>query len=351
MVLFSASFLSFSLHKMLRADSRFTFLAEYFDPQASMVRQYQLVYYSNDQTIEMYDIKNKRVFLKRCPYPSLDQKELFVGSTITIFSRQLKLVAFGDESTTQHFAANAGEFFLIIYGAGLLQAGNIVAQLSNQEVRVANIRLVDLAPGAAKELQVSPRCYILQASGNDAWKKADELHNRNPTITRVFTDASDCSLLREIGFHSTAATAVMKNCSVCVIKPHAINSGHAGPILQRLLDEGFEVSALGMFTLSPADAEDFLEVYKGVVPEHKRLVEQCASAPCWAIEVRAENAVASLRAVCGPHDPEICHVLFPHTIRSKFGLDRALNGVHCTDLEEDGPLESEFFFSLMLNKA
>lgn len=331
-------------------DQRFTFLAEYFDAQASMVRQYQLIYHAGDQTIEMYDIKNKRVFLKRCPYPSLDQKELFVGSTVTVYSRQLKLSAFGDEATTQHFAANAGEFFFIIHSGGLNHAGEIVTHLSAQDIRVANIRLVDLAPAAAKELQVSSRCYIVQASGNDAVKKADDLLKRFPSFVRVFIDASDCALLNQIGFGSGATTAVMKNCAVCVIKPHAINSGFAGAILQRLLDEGFEVSALAMFTLSTADAEDFLEVYKGVVPEYKRLVEQCASAPCWAVEVRAENAVNALRAVCGPHDPEICHVLFPHTIRSKFGIDRTRNGVHCTDLVEDGPLESEFFFSLMLNK-
>lgn len=336
---------------MSSREPRFTFIADYFDVQANIVRQYQMIYYTTDQTIEMYDIKNKRIFLKRCPYPSLDQKELFVGSTITVFSRQLKLSAYGDEATNRHFAANAGEFFLIIHGSGLKNAGDILTQMSTQEIRVANIRLVDLAPTAARELQVSQRCYVIQASGNDALKKAEELQTQFPQTTRVFSDASDCALLQEIAFVPGVTTAVMKNCAVCVIKPHAINSGHAGSILQRLLDEGFDVSALAMFTLTTADAEDFLEVYKGVVPEHKKLVEQCASAACWAIEVRAENAVTALRAVCGPHDPEICHVLFPHTLRSKYGFDRTRNAVHCTDLEEDGPLESEFFFSLMLNKA
>ena len=120
--------------------------------------------------------------------------------------------------------------------------------------------------------------------------------------------------------------------------------------MQRILDEGFDVTALGMFSLTTADCEDFFEVYNGVVPEYKKLVEHCSSAAVWAIEVQAENAVAALRAVCGPHDPEICHVLFPHTIRAKFGSDRVRNAVHCTDLAEDGPLESEFFFSLLLNK-
>ena len=336
---------------MANRDSRFTFIADYFDPQANMVRQYQLHYFTNDQTIEMYDIKNKRIFLKRCPYPSLDQKELFVGSTVTIFSRPLKLSAYGDVATTQHFAANAGEFCFLIHGPGLKKAGSIISHATSQEVRIANIRLVDVAPNAARELQISTtRCIAIQASSGEALKRAEDLQKTFSSQIRVFLDAADCALIRDVCFSPGPSTAVQKNCAVCVIKPHAINSGHAGTILQRLIDEGFDITALGMFLLSMADAEDFLEVYKGVVPEYRKLVDQCSSAACWAIEVRAENAVAALRAVCGPHDPEVCHVLFPHTIRSMFGTDRARNAVHCTDLAEDGPLESEFFFSLMLNK-
>jgi len=45
-------------------------------------------------------------------------------------------------------------------------------------------------------------------------------------------------------------------------------------------------------------------------------------------------------------DPEIAKSLRPRTIRAKFGESRAANAVHCTDLEEDGVLEVEYFFSI-----
>ena len=47
----------------------------------------------------------------------------------------------------------------------------------------------------------------------------------------------------------------------------------------------------------------------------------------------------AFRAVCGPHDPEIARNIRPGTLRAKLGLDRVKNGVHCTDLPEDGVLE------------
>lgn len=45
------------------------------------------MYYHNDNTIEMHDLKNRRVFLKRCEYPSISLNDLFIGSIVNIYSR------------------------------------------------------------------------------------------------------------------------------------------------------------------------------------------------------------------------------------------------------------------------
>jgi len=46
-------------------------------------------------------------------------------------------------------------------------------------------------------------------------------------------------------------------------------------------------------------------------------------------------------------DPQIGQTLRKETLRAKFGQTKELNAVHCTDLEEDGVLESEYFFSIL----
>ena len=40
-----------------------------------------------------------------------------------------------------------------------------------------------------------------------------------------------------------------------------------------------------MFNLDRANAEEFLEVYKGVVTEYSQMVTELCSGPCLAIEV------------------------------------------------------------------
>jgi nucleoside-diphosphate kinase len=105
-----------------------------------------------------------------------------------------------------------------------------------------------------------------------------------------------------------------------------------------------------MFYLDKPTAEEFFEVYKGVLPEFIPLVEHMTSGPCIVLEVRQENVVQTFRQLVGPHDPEIAKCLRPNTLRAKFGSDRVRNAIHCTDLPEDGVLETEYFFNIMQSR-
>ena len=107
------------------------------------------------------------------------------------------------------------------------------------------------------------------------------------------------------------------------------------------------MSALELFQLDEAAAKEFLEVYQGVVPEYNDMVLEMCTGPCVALEVRAENAVMTFRETAGPWDVEMAKELRPKTLRAKFGVDRVHNGVHCTDLPEDGALECAYFFDLL----
>jgi len=105
-----------------------------------------------------------------------------------------------------------------------------------------------------------------------------------------------------------------------------------------------------MFYLDKTTAEEFFEVYKGVLPEYSAIIEHVICGPVIAMEIRQENVVNSLRSLVGPHDPEIAKVLRPNTLRALFGKDRVKNAVHCTDLAEDGVLEVQYFFELLQDK-
>lgn len=57
--------------------------------------------------------------------------------------------------------------------------------------------------------------------------------------------------------------------------------------------------------------------------------------------------MARFRETAGPWDVEMAKELRPDSIRGVFGETSVRSGVHCTDLVEDGPAESRFFFELL----
>ena len=81
-------------------------------------------------------------------------------------------------------------------------------------------------------------------------------------------------------------TAAFNNCTCCVIKPHIVQEGLAGQVIDMILQEGFEISSMEMFHLNKPTAEEFFEVYKGVLPEFPSMIEHMTIGPCIVLEVR-----------------------------------------------------------------
>jgi nucleoside-diphosphate kinase len=149
-----------------------------------------------------------------------------------------------------------------------------------------------------------------------------------------------------------------------------VSEGTYPDIIESIVASGFNINTLELFYMDKNEATEFLEVYKGVVPEYHGLVEQLSSGTCIVLEIaklgnsqknvkgsleeqKEENdsVVNEFRAFTGPSDPVIARTLRPNTLRAKFGANKIKNAVHCTDLPEDGVLESEFFFNIMQAKG
>jgi len=81
-------------------------------------------------------------------------------------------------------------------------------------------------------------------------------------------------------------TAVLNNCSLCIIKPHIIRDGQLGQVIDMILQAGFEISACEMFNLSRSTIEEFYSVYKGVLPEYLPVIEAFSNGACVALEIR-----------------------------------------------------------------
>jgi nucleoside diphosphate kinase len=151
-------------------------------------------------------------------------------------------------------------------------------------------------------------------------------------------------------FSQFGNTASLSNNTLCILKPHTITAGFHGKILDKIIEHGFEISAMEMFSVERANAEEFFEVYKGVVPEYNAMVAELISGKCIALEVTkgsVQDVVEEFRTIVGPADPGIARYIRPNSLRATFGVDKVKNALHCTDLSEDGGLEAEYFFRIL----
>lgn len=335
----------------------FTFKLSWFEPMAGISREYVLSYFvapskgSRPNELSIYDVKFKKVFLKRVPYPSVTLSDLYKGSIVTIFSRQYEIAEYGDSKTRQTFEASRGRIVVALPPAAYPVFGLVLQEASNEQLSIANLKT--LSAGASSDGSEAIQ-MLVEFVGDDieqAWERAE---NRVPGLAGLLQEPGGGVMAPNektaSAFKSPDSTATFDHCALCIIKPHAVKAGFTGTIIETLIQNNFQLTAAQVFHLTRVEAENFLEVYKGVVgnSEYSELTMDLASGPLVAVEVQGgPGCVSRLRELCGPHDVEIARALRPNTLRSRYGVNNVQNAVHCTDLEEDGALESQFFFDIV----
>jgi nucleoside-diphosphate kinase len=377
-------------------ESTCAFVANCVEPSTSFVSQYILSYWDSDHSVSMYDTKNKRMFLKRTiPSEKINLGMLYIGANVTVCSRPLRIVDFGDASTRRKFASVRGSSVVLVKPNAYHDAGKVVQMLYDADLAVGRMRMVRwtaeeagaflglgssasaASSSAASASAESPSALskdhmlAIEVAGEDIISRTHEVVG--PSSPSDAREAAPRSIRAMLGGASRAdnvvftspdmetaakqvahiferrypTTAVYNNCSLLLIRPHAVVAKQTGAIIDSVLRSELEVSAVRSMALSRDEAADLLEPYKGVVPDFERWVKELSSGPCVAVEVRGDMAVHRLRELAGPHDSVLAKALRPDTLRARFGVDSTMNAVHVTDIEVDGPLECKFIFHVL----
>jgi nucleoside-diphosphate kinase len=128
--------------------------------------------------------------------------------------------------------------------------------------------------------------------------------------------------------------------TLAIIKPDAVENGHAGAIIDRIIKEGFRIRAMKLTRLTKAEAEGFYAVHNGR-PFFEELTAFMSSGPCIPIVLEKENAVAGWRELIGATDPAEAA---EGTIRKQFAESKGRNATHGSDSTENGRIEANYFF-------
>ncbi|CAH0405301.1 unnamed protein product [Chilo suppressalis] len=372
---------------------KYSFIGEWYDNQASLIRRFNVFYYPTDDTLEMFDLKNRKTFVRRVKVNGINLESFYIGSTLYILGRLIKIVDFACEDTRNKLQKDMQVTFALIKPIPTKTAGKIFNHLHDQGLRVTRMKKARLTAEDIHQLfrkmlsdptfpflleyLTGQLAYGLELVGKGAVSILIEtlgdgdpmkatagtirsLYGSDPVRNCMHAAASQEDAVEDIEYffpppplRSTRLrlTATLSNCTLCIVKPHAIREGKLGATLEAIDEGGFEVTAINMFMVENINAAEFYEVYKGIVPEYKGMVEELSSGPCVAMEIVAKDKTVTtaveFRKLVGPSDPEIARLLRPHTLRAKLGNTKVQNAIHCSDLAEDGLLEVEYFFKIL----
>ena len=370
------------------SDERYAFSSEWYDPNASLIRRYQLLFYPADNTVEMFDVKNRRLFLKRSKCPHIQIRDLFIGAVVNIHSRQLTITGFADEFTAKKLKFKKEKTLGLIKPDGVPKMGEILGRVSEEGFILTQLKMVQLSQKEAEQFYAEHvnqpffttlvdyvtkgPVVAFEVMGENAVSRWREV--LGPTDSSLARQEAPRSIRAQFGVDKTrnachgsdsaeaaareaefffsskqhlTNTAQLGDCTLGIVKPHAVLEGVTGPIMKSIASSGLEITAVQLHNMETANAREFYEIYKGVVAEYNQMVDEITSGPCVAMEVSGENAQAAFRELVGPTDPELARHLCPNTLRAKHGKDKIKNALHCTDLPEDSTLEVEYFFKIL----
>jgi len=81
------------------------------------------------------------MFIKRMACPGLTIRELYIGSIINVYSRQLKLIEYGDLFTQRKFEAQSEKTFAMIKPDCYTQTGQIIDAIFRNGFTISKLKM------------------------------------------------------------------------------------------------------------------------------------------------------------------------------------------------------------------
>ncbi len=126
-----------------------------------------------------------------------------------------------------------------------------------------------------------------------------------------------------------------------IIKPDAVRARLAGRIIQRIEDEGFQIRAMRLVSLSKREAEGFYAVHRER-PFFSSLTAFMSSGPAVVLALEAPDAIRKWRTLMGATDPAKADA---GTLRKEFGQSIENNATHGSDAPDTAAFELSYFFT------
>jgi nucleoside-diphosphate kinase len=323
------------------------FECQWFDEISGQLNKLYLKYYLDDNTIEI--LTDTRTFLARIYYPDVTVTDLFLGNSITVYNRLITIKGYCNEATTRYMESREIHFLVVIGSEGLSNVGRILQLAKQHKLITGKLKSIgqDMPDVGARSGDILLQVVGYDGAESQKYIPAVESLGKFVTCTAISSDDMIATMSRK----SALVTSDGEACTMCLIQPHIMRDQKSGEVIDAILAEGYDISAIMSVHFTNTYAEELFDVYKEILPKYTEFIENVTSSPCLALKITSNNyghrLVENFREFCGPLNPELAATLRKGSLRARFGEGYATNAVHCTDLQEDAHTEVRFIFETL----
>ena len=343
-----------------------SFIAEWYDPHPQITKKFFVRYFVSTHEIEMKDVSNGRKFLKRTKLPpTIKRIDFNVGNNISLFSRDMNFIDYGDSSTRLELQKE-NEVTVIVASIDPRFLGCFVKYFEEKGFTVTSIKNFLLEDHKQKDnfkalfgIKVHSGERINLSISVKGSNSIQRCYDDKPVLLKTFGEISCASSEQEASDYLAVLDGIetqniyqdISDSTCCIIKRHVIQSRQVGSVIDYILSTSFKVRSIYLVNLNTLLTEEFYGAYKGVLKNYNDVVNSF-NGPAVALQIYDcgnEGVVQRFRELSGPWDANIAKEINPDSIRAKFGICAANNAIHCTDLDSDAPYELAYFFDILAN--
>ncbi|VEN55774.1 unnamed protein product [Callosobruchus maculatus] len=120
---------------------KLSFVAEWHDYNSGYHKNFVVNYYPSDNTLDIFDKDLDRLYLKRTTMDSLDYNDMYVGNTIRVYGRQIKLTDYADCKTKSIVSKTKERTFAILTPCVIDKLGEIITQIQEHGFHINRMRM------------------------------------------------------------------------------------------------------------------------------------------------------------------------------------------------------------------
>ncbi|KYN08336.1 Nucleoside diphosphate kinase 7 [Cyphomyrmex costatus] len=249
---------------------RYVFEAEWYDKVACILKKFYLYYYPSDNTVELFDLKTRKTFLRRTTCEGIKAKDFYVGSVITIFSRCIKITDYADACTKTKLETQLQKVFVLLKPDVIDKMGEILKMIINCDFHITNLKMIRLTAD-----DIAESCFIEK----DVVDKTSVINYliSGPVVALELLGGNGITRWQELAGPE--------------------DSNHARLTAASSLRARYGKDEIHNAVYGSKDSETVMQA----------MVAELQSGPCIVLEVNCKNEspniVADFRNLCGPMDP------------------------------------------------